>query len=161
MTRRYHTDSVNEYMFLKSKVVKIFAKQEAKTPLKTQRAKRQARKFVRRMKEIENYHENMGWAHPEAQFKPREGLREELDRLKQSPGKAPLANPDGSLYQKDGLVQPGDGFVISTKGIVNPDGTPFETPVLPGAVMDPKIHSEKKIQEFLEKSDDGFLRTED
>jgi hypothetical protein len=161
MTSRHHVDSVSEYMFLKSKVVKIFAKQNPRTPLITQRAKRQVRKFIIRMREIENYHSDMGWAHPEAQFKPREGLRRELEALKQTVGKAPLANPDGSLYQKDELIQSGEGFVISTKGIVNPDGTPFEAPVLPGAVLDPKLHSEKKIQEFLEKGDDGSLRTEE
>jgi hypothetical protein len=161
MTRHHHIDSVEEYLYLKSKVVKIFAKQSADTPTKTQRARRQARKFITRMKEIETYHSKMGWPHPEAHSKPREGLQRELDSLKQPVvGKAALTNPDGSLYQKDGIVQPGDGFLISSKGIVNPDGTPFETPVLPGAVMDTKLHSEDKIKEYLAKSDDSFLREE-
>jgi hypothetical protein len=162
MTRRYHIDSVEEYLYLKSKVVKIFARQSAHTPINTQRARKQARKFITRMKEIESYHSKMGWPHPEAHSAPREGLQRDLDALKQPVGgKAALTNPDGSLYQKDNLVQSGDGFVISSKGIVNPDGTPFETPVLPGAVMDPLIHSEDKIKEYLAKSDDSFMRSEE
>jgi len=162
MTKRHHTDSVEEYLYLKSKVVKIFSKQSAGTPLKTQRAKRQIKKFLSRMNEIETYHSKMGWPHPEAHSKPRAGLQRELDALKQPiTGKEVLANPDGSLYQKDGLIQSGEGFVISTKGIVNPDGSPFETPVLPGAVMDTKFHSEEKIKKYLEKADDSFLRSEE
>jgi hypothetical protein len=113
------------------------------------------------MKAIETYHAEMGWPHPEAHSKPRPELQKELDALKRAPGKPVLANPDGSLYQKDDMVQSGEGFVISTKGIVNPDGTPFETPVMDGAVLSPVMHSEAKIQEYLQQKDDGFLRIEE
>jgi hypothetical protein len=59
------------------------------------------------------------------------------------------------------MIQSGEGFILSTKGITNPDGTPFETPVLDGAVLDSNIHSDNKIQEYLKKKDDSFLRTEE
>jgi hypothetical protein len=161
MSKKYHTDSVAEYMFLKSKVIKLFSKQNPAATLRIQRAKKQARKFVLRLREIEKYHSDMGWPHPEAHSKPREDLQMELESLKRQPGKDIMTNPDGSLYQKDSLLQSGEGFVISTKGVLNPDGTMFETPILPGAVLDPNIHSENKIKEFLENNNDEILRAED
>lgn len=161
MSRKSHTDSVNEYMFLKSEVVKMLGKINPKATLEIKRAKKRAQKFVLRMKTIENYHSDIGWAHPEAHFKPRAELQRELEALKQAPGKPVLANPDGSLYQKDNLIQSGEGFIVSTKGITNPDGTPFETPVMDGAVLSSAVHSEDKIQEYLKQKDDSALRTEE
>lgn len=165
MGRHYHTSSSEEFKFLKDKVVKILVKQSPDTPLKTARAKKQVRKFIKRLREIEKYHEQMGWPHPEAEFNPGEDLKKQLELMKQTPGKPMVTNPDGSLYQKDNLVQPAAGYTISTKGLVKPDGTPFETPIMPGSVMagggPGSPHSDEKIKKYLEKQDDGFLRTED
>ena len=162
MARKYHTSTANEYVYLKSKVIKLLGKHKPEARLQVKRAQKQARKFVRRMREIVKHHEEMGWPHPEARLKINPNLRKALESVKQSPGKPSLNNPDGTLYEKEGnLVQPGAGFTLSAKGVTNPDGTMFETPVMEGSVMTGETHSEKKIQEFLAKQDDGFLRNED
>jgi len=161
MSKKYHTDSVTEYMFLKSEVMKMLGKINPKATLEIKKAKKRAKKFIVRMKAIETYHLDMGWAHPEAHFKPRADLQKELEAMKQTAGKPVLANPDGSLYQKDNMIQSGEGFIVSTKSITNPDGTPFETPVMDGSILNPTMHSEKKIQEYLQQRDDGALRTEE
>lgn len=166
MSKRFHVTTADEYVFLKSKVVKLLGKHDTRAKLQVQRAQKQARKFIRRMKEIVKYHENMGWPHPEAKFQPNPNLKEALESLKQQPGKPIMANPDGTLYEKEGsIIQPGAGFTISTKGVMKPDGTPFETPVMPGSVITGDgpgaPHSKDKIQEFLTKKDDSFLRDED
>ena len=149
MSKRFHVTTSDEYVYLKDKVLKLLYKHDEKARLKVQRARKQARKFIRRMQEIVKYHENMGWPHPEAKFKPNPNLKEALEALKQSPGKPILTNPDGSLYEKDAIIQPGQGFTISTKGVMNPDGTPFETPVMEGAVLHGGAHSEEKNSRIL------------
>ena len=163
MSKRYHMTTSDEYMFLKDKTMKILNKAATQPALKAAREKKRARKFIRRLLAIEAQHREMGWPHPEAQFKPNPNLQRALESMKKVPGKEMMANPDGSLYQKDGegLIQDGSGFTISTKGVMNPDGTPFETPVMEGSIINPNMHSEEKIQEFLESKDDGFLREED
>lgn len=164
MSRKYHLTTADEYMFLKSKVVKLLKKHHPEAKLKIKRVKKQAKKFIRRMREIVEYHETMGWAHPEAQFRPNPNLRESLEALKQEPGKPLLTNPDGTLYEKYRNVTE-EGYLISTKGAINPDGTLFETPIMPGSVLvgggPGSPHSPEKIQSFFDKDDDQFLRKED
>jgi len=138
MARKYHSDSSDEYMFLKNKVLKILGKATQEGPMSVIRAKRQCKKFIKKMKEIESYHRKAGYPHPEAKFAPKKNLQKELEQSKQMTTKQPLTNPDGSLYQKEALIESGEGFVLSNKGILNPDGTLFKAPV-----------------------DDEFLRTEE
>ena len=167
MSKRYHATTSDEYLFLKAKVQKLLGKPyNRKASLKLDKVARRTVKFIRRMHEIKKMHDDMGWPHPEAQLKPNPKLREALEALKKSPGKEALTNPDGTLYEKDsGIIQSGAGFTISTKGVMNPDGTPFETPIMQGSVMTGgglgSPHSDDKIKEFLEKRDEGFLREED
>lgn len=160
---KQHTDTFEEYKFIKNKALKILNKPDPKAKLLVARAKKQTRKFIKRMKEIVELHYDMGLPHPEAEFKPSEDLKRQLERLKQNPGKDVLTNPDGSLYSKNsGLIQDGAGFQISNKGVLNPDGTLFETPIMEGSVLNnPLLHSEEKLQEYLKNQDDGDLRTEE
>lgn len=166
MSKRFHVDTSQEYKFCKGKVAKLLHKASAKGDIPFKRAMKQSRKFINRMKEIERYHSNMNWPHPEAEFKMAENLKRELEMSRQMPGKQPLANPDGSLFQKSGsLIESGAGYSITGKSIQNPDGSLFETPVMPGSVLTGdgpgSPHSQEKVQKFLSKDDDSFLRTED
>jgi hypothetical protein len=161
MSRKTLTDSSDEYLFLKNKVLKTLTKASEQGPIALARAKRQCKKFINKMKQIEYNHRKLGYPHPEAKFMPKRDLQRELDQSKQKVGKQPLANPDGSLYQKEALIESGAGFVISNKGVVKPDGTLFETPVMDGAVLNPAVHSEDSIKRYLEERDDSFLRVEE
>ena len=144
MSKKVHATSVDEFQFLKAEVVKMITKATHEGPISLARAIKRSKKFVRKMKEIKEYHEHMGWPHPEAQFNVD---HRDLDIVK--PLKQPVVNPDGSLYQKNSIT--GAGAVSGMTRSVNLDGTPFETPILPGSSLDPKFHSEKKIQAYLEK----------
>lgn len=118
MGKRRHTDTADEYMFLQKQVLKLVAKAQInEIPLK--KAYKRSKKFIRRMLEIESWHEKMGYPHPEAVAKPRyEALMEQLERAtKHEPNVAMM--PDGTLPKTktaDMSFQTGGAFV-------NPDGT--------------------------------------
>lgn len=147
MARKNTSNTVSEYSVLKSKVNKTLGKVDTKKPLKLKRQTKNMRKFVRRMVEIEELHNSMGWPHPDAinEIDTR-NINRELNNYSMSAGRA-MTHPDGSLPQfKDAHSDP-----LQSKSIIKPDGTLAETPVLPGS--DLRLYSETEADKFLKQDE--------
>lgn len=146
MARRQHITYADEYLFLKSKVEKIMVKSTAKGA-NIARLKRQAKKFVKRMLEIEQLHKQMGWPHPESIDQiDSKTLNEQLRKSEMPEPRATLM-PDGSLPETK--ITPA-GEPVPRR--VNPDGTLVQAEMMEGS--DPRFYSEDQVNKFFNKTED-------
>jgi hypothetical protein len=126
MARKIFYDIRDEYQFLKGKVIKLYGELQKveKQHLKKAKIIKKGKGFIERMYEIERMCRDYGLPHPDAGAGTKEITREDLTELK-----------------------------YKTRGAINPDGTLFKTPPMPGS--DPRFYSTAEEQE------DYILKTED
>jgi hypothetical protein len=151
MTRKYHSTVIDEYLFLKNKVAKLVAKSKKndKAILTNRATLIKARKFIRRMLEIEGECKQNGWPHPET-FAPSY-VDKDPSEFRMSVDSKMLTNPDGTLLsskpeplplvdkssirgQTTNFITYDEVAAIPDK-VMNPDGSLFETPKLEGSFL--------------------------
>jgi hypothetical protein len=155
MTRRSHNSIIDEYLFLKKKVAKciVKSKQNEKAVITNRAILTKAKKFIRRMLEIEEICHQEGWPHPDT-FEVGY-VEKDPSKFKMPVDSKMLAKPDGTLPSSK--IQPlpiaeatpirgvaSEGFVIDDKirSAANPDGTLFETPKLEGSFVKRRSETE-------------------
>lgn len=152
MSRRTTNTIIDEYLLLKKKVAKcvVKSKQNDKAILTNRKTLTKARKYIRRMLEIEDECKRYGWPHPDtfdpSYFDPM--MNTNRHPLKQPTDTKAVMKPDGTLPNSKiealPIAEPAplrgmatEGFVIDDKirSAANPDGTLFETPKLEGSFL--------------------------
>jgi hypothetical protein len=129
MTKKYHSDVIAEYGYLKHKATKLAIKAEFSNNLPKQRIIRKIRQLVKRMVELEHDCKQMGYGHPDAYLEEKQITEHDFDRIKASA--RTLLKPDGTLPGK--VVPLPMAEHTPLRG--NPDGTLFETPKLEGSFL--------------------------
>jgi hypothetical protein len=132
MTKKYHSDIIAEYGYLKHKATKLAIKAEFSNNLPKQRIIRKIRQLVKRMVELEHDCKQMGYGHPDAFLEEEKNITEQdFNRIKASA--RILLKPDGTL--PGNVVPLPMAETTPIRGMSNPDGTLFETPKLEGSVL--------------------------